>query len=178
MFTVIIQCNTASSIFLFCLSRRPQGKYQGGGVGDIINNTVRMKGSLSLSLSPSFCLFPSRPATHLCSTRVPRRSCVWLEFIWTSPCRGPAGAESLICAGGLGINSPRRPVFRQPAWYILIEQRQRGEGGRNGIGGRLKSRDKMTERELFFSLGCHKMDPCKRWEPHTDNTVCVCVSLS
>lgn len=46
-------------------------------------------------------------------------------------CRG-----SLICAGGLGINSGA--LLRQPAWYILIDRRQ--TGGRN----------KMTETERFF----------------------------
>lgn len=46
------------------------------------------------------------------------------------------GGGSLICAGGLGINSGA--LLRQPAWYILIDRRQ--TGGRN----------KMTERERFF----------------------------
>lgn len=46
------------------------------------------------------------------------------------------GGGSLICAGGLGINSGA--LLRQPAWYILIDRRQ--TGGRNI----------MTERERFF----------------------------
>lgn len=105
----------------------PLGQISDDYVCDIINNSEHERLPIPLSL-----LFSSCPATHLCSTRVPRRSRVWLEFIWTSPRRRTTGAKSLICAGGLRINSSRRPVLRQPAWYILIEQRLRGG---EGVGG-------------------------------------------
>lgn len=66
------------SIFL---KRLPQVRFGGGRVSDVINNTAMMKAIGTLPPIFLSLLFSSCPATHLCSTRVPRRSRVWLEFI-------------------------------------------------------------------------------------------------
>lgn len=64
-------------------------------------------------MAPSLLIFPSLLLIYAQHERLAVGVC-GLNF-YERLRLGTTGAKSLICAGGLGINSPRRPVLRQPA---------------------------------------------------------------
>lgn len=140
-------------LFFLSLWRHPQGKFRGGSVCDIINNTVRMKDSGTppphASVSPLF-LLPCY--SSMLNTSASAFACVAWIYMNVSP----AGDN-----GGQVIDMCRRTQDKQPTptgvtaacliHFDWAETEGWGEGGRAMELGRLKSRDKMTERELFFS---------------------------
>lgn len=112
----------------------------------IINNLKRMK------ISSFFCLFPFPPALPLIYARHEclGASRVWLEFLWTSPRRGATGAESLICAAGLWINSV---TAASPDTFRLRKDREAGWREAGGIG-----RMRWHQREPLSPPPPDKMD--------------------
>ena len=143
-----------SIYFIFLLPRHPRGKFGGGSVCDIINNTVRMKGSGTPPPHPPVSpLFLLPCYSSMLNTSASAFACVAWIYMNVSP----AGDN-----GGQVIDMCRRTQDKQPTPTGVTPARlihfdwAKTEGGRDGSGramelGRLKSRDKMTERELFFT---------------------------
>lgn len=148
------------------LSRRPQGKLGGGGVCNIINNTVRMKGSGTLPPHPSVSpLFLPPCYSSMLNTSASAFACVAWIYMNVS-LAGDNGGQVIDMCRRTQDKQPT-PTDVTPACLIHFDWAKTegwSRGGRAMELGRLKSKDKMTERGAFFSPGLpdrHKMVSCK-----------------
>lgn len=96
----------------------------------------------------SFC---SHPATHLCSTRVPWRLRVWLEFIWTSPRRGDNRGRVIDMCRRTQDKQPT-PRGVTPACLIHFDWAKTERWDEKAVElKKTKSRDEMTQRKVAFT---------------------------
>lgn len=125
-----------------------------------------MKGSCALPPHPSVSpLFLLPCYSSMLNTSASAFACVAWIYMNVSP-PGDNGGQVIDMCRRTQDKQPT-PTGVTPACLIHFDWAKTegwGGGGRAMELGRLKSWDKMTERELFFppaSPDCHKMDPCK-----------------
>lgn len=148
-------------LFYFLLPRHPRGKFGGGSVCDIINNTVRMKGSGTPPPHPPVSpLFLLPCYSSMLNTSASAFACVAWIYMNVSPA-GDNGGQVIDMCRRTQDKQPT-PTGVTPARLIHFDWAKTEGVGGGGSGramelGRLKSRDKMTERELFFT--CSSRQP-------------------
>lgn len=142
---------TPSTWYSCFLSRRPQGKLGGGGVCNIINNTVRMKGSGTLPPHPSVSpLFLSPCYSSMLNTSASAFACVAWIYMNVSPA-GDNGGQVIDMCRRTQDKQPT-PTGVTPACLIHFDWAKTegwiGVGGQWNWGG-LKARIKWQKGSFF-----------------------------
>lgn len=132
----------------------PSGQIRGDYVCDIINNTASMKGSDAIPPHPSVSpLFLLPCYSSMLNTSASAIACVAWIYMNVSPTEDNGGQVIDMCRRTQ--DKQLAPTGVTPACLIHFDWAKTerwGGGGRPIELGRLKSRDKMTEKELFHLL--------------------------
>lgn len=154
-------------LFYFLLPRHPRGKFGGGSVCDIINNTVRMKGSGTPPPHPPVSpLFLLPCYSSMLNTSASAFACVAWIYMNVSPA-GDNGGQVIDMCRRTQDKQPT-PTGVTPARLIHFDWAKTEGVGGVGVGGQwnwggLKAGIKWQKGSSFSPAppDSHKMDPCK-----------------
>lgn len=150
-FIVFTPTKWYSFFFFFSFSMHPLGKFGGGCVCDIINNTVRMKGSGTPPPPPHpFCLSSFACYSSMLDTSASAFACVAWIYMNVSPA-GDNGGQVIDMCRRTQDKQPT-PTGDTPACLIHFDWAQTEGWQGNGIGDALKAGIKWQKRSCFSRL--------------------------